>query len=490
MKKDILIIVILFFVNNSFSQNNFELLISSPNDESISDIIEETDNSIVLVGTQRENYSNYNFSNAKLLHISSDGEILQDINYEIEDSLYSFTDIVKTDFGYITVGLATAKNNIENYNNIVIGQLDDDFNLIKRKTHKYPYGAIDYLKTKRINNSLITYTTYKEADLYKILIYKFSLDGDTIFTKKMNLSEGQYLGLIYDILYINSNKYYLLTNGFSDHSRMEIVAVDSLFNIDEVSDVPDAISGFGSLKWFSDNSFVMSGTKVVFDNKFQDNEFSLSIIDTNYNIINEQLFGTSDTTDHPALRDNIDFIDKNSIFMGGMHHFSISLQQFQSPDNWVMIVNTDSELNLNWQKFYGGDACYYMYNILATQDGGCLMVGTRYDEKIQTDERDIYIIKTDPNGNITHINGEPSEQKAKEVILYPNPATSELTIQKAVQVGKCTVEFYSITGKKVFSQNLTNSTTKIDISNLEKGSYIYKISDNNKIIETGKWIKQ
>jgi len=45
-------------------------------------------------------------------------------------------------------------------------------------------------------------------------------------------------------------------------------------------------------------------------------------------------------------------------------------------------------------------------------------------------------------------------------------------------------------GKKILSQNLEDTENQINIESLEQGIYIYKCFDNNKIIETGKFVKQ
>jgi len=82
---------------------------------------------------------------------------------------------------------------------------------------------------------------------------------------------------------------------------------------------------------------------------------------------------------------------------------------------------------LKWQKYYGGDACYLLMSILATQDGGCVMAGSRYDYQTQNMERDVYILKVDEDGLITWAYNIP--EVTKETLIYPNPG-NDLNICK------------------------------------------------------------
>ena len=69
--------------------------------------------------------------------------------------------------------------------------------------------------------------------------------------------------------------------------------------------------------------------------------------------------------------------------------------------------------------------------------------------------------------------------------IFPNPATSVMTLT-GVNLEKA--EIYSINGKLVSTISL-NSINNIDVSNLEKGAYILKVTSNNKVGVT-RFIKQ
>jgi hypothetical protein len=68
---------------------------------------------------------------------------------------------------------------------------------------------------------------------------------------------------------------------------------------------------------------------------------------------------------------------------------------------------------------------------------------------------------------------------------FPNPATSEVSINFGLsKSGKAEIEIFDVTGKLINSLKLDNleignHTTKIDISNLNSGVYMYSVKSNN-----------
>jgi Secretion system C-terminal sorting domain len=77
----------------------------------------------------------------------------------------------------------------------------------------------------------------------------------------------------------------------------------------------------------------------------------------------------------------------------------------------------------------------------------------------------------------------------KVVKLYPNPATSFITLelQKNFQKG-LTVVVYNFLGKKMYeSQNVSEKTT-ITLNDFTRGVYIYHLTDQSgKVLDTGKF---
>lgn len=82
-----------------------------------------------------------------------------------------------------------------------------------------------------------------------------------------------------------------------------------------------------------------------------------------------------------------------------------------------------------------------------------------------------------------------SDVTASILRFYPNPATTFITIdfQRNIDRGH-TIKLYNFLGKKVFeATNLTQKRT-IDLSDYNRGVYIYQLFDKaGKLIESGKF---
>ena len=79
------------------------------------------------------------------------------------------------------------------------------------------------------------------------------------------------------------------------------------------------------------------------------------------------------------------------------------------------------------------------------------------------------------------------EQKIEDLSIYPNPINSLKTyiyITSKLNSNKH-VEFYNVLGKQIFTTRLTGK--ELNISNLDKGVYILKITENN-VSETRKLV--
>lgn len=60
--------------------------------------------------------------------------------------------------------------------------------------------------------------------------------------------------------------------------------------------------------------------------------------------------------------------------------------------------------------------------------------------------------------------------------MFPNPANELVTI-KLSEVDTYIVEIYSVTGKKVFTKDFTDSSTQIETSNLSAGTYFVRVNN-------------
>jgi len=78
------------------------------------------------------------------------------------------------------------------------------------------------------------------------------------------------------------------------------------------------------------------------------------------------------------------------------------------------------------------------------------------------------------------------------IILYPNPAENSIVIAYTGDMQNlkdCMMEIYDIYGSAVKSIYINNVTQDVNISDLARGMYLYRIIDTGKVLYYSKFIK-
>lgn len=158
-----------------------------------------------------------------------------------------------------------------------------------------------------------------------------------------------------------------------------------------------------------------------------------------------------DMRDYPALFRGLS-INGNNIYMGGTSNLDYFNPFFSTLDSWFHLIKINPDITPVWENWYGGDAYYFLYSILATTDGGCLMVGNRYDYETQDQERDIYIAKVNTEGLIVWTQEiQPDESLFS---IYPNPGNESLNINSPLD--HLQVQLFGLTGRMECVADLSN----------------------------------
>ncbi len=79
--------------------------------------------------------------------------------------------------------------------------------------------------------------------------------------------------------------------------------------------------------------------------------------------------------------------------------------------------------------------------------------------------------------------------KNEELEVYPNPATDAVTFSWNNKYNQLNLKIYQINGTCVIDRKIS-SQENIPVKNLQKGMYLYKISNGNQLIKSGKLIKK
>lgn len=491
LKKLIILIVLIQIANVIYAQHSFDRLISSPEDQVINQAIEDEEGNFVLVGKLKNN--NTNLYDGYLIKLNMQGELLNELVIQNSDSSSLFFNIHNhNNFMYVLGEVFHANNEARLWFIILNGNLS----IVDEQLLYAPTGRwFSYMKSiiDSDTNIVITgYTTREDTTGPSPIpynndpfFYKLSLSGDSLTSYFMSLPHK--LTLSTDIIEKGETPgYFAFGNDFVElpltGQRYEI---SKDFDSINVLEIPYHIRGYISSTWLNDTSILLCGQ----GGPETTPSYSLNVLSTlednapiDYNYFKIE----GDMRDHPALFSSVSRNGDN-IYIGGNSNFDYANPFWSSNDSWYHLIKINPDITPIWEYWYGGDAYYFLYSILATNDGGCLMVGNRYDDQTQYMERDIYIAKVNSDGLIVWTQEIPIDLQVTTV--YPNPGTNQLNIKtkKKDQL----FELININGQVVIEQILFENRNTINTESLNSGMYFYRLIDEkNKSIETGKWIKK
>ncbi len=96
----------------------------------------------------------------------------------------------------------------------------------------------------------------------------------------------------------------------------------------------------------------------------------------------------------------------------------------------VFLIKTDAFGNVQWAKTYGGTNNEWAQSVQQTSDGGYIVAGYTYSFGAGLD--DIFLIKTDANGNIGSCgivgNASPTVNTFSPTVTTPTPSVSSLSL--------------------------------------------------------------
>jgi hypothetical protein len=480
-------------LNQIFPQETFELLISHTDHQNILDCNQDQYGYYYLIGDQTNTQT---FQTCPyILKLNEQGEILLNEEFCLKDSIMYFLNInVFNDTVYV---FGSAGSNYDSGNPLLkIFILDNNLNVINCLTQcilpGYFLGGLRHI-INTFNHFIIcgnalTMDTIQTSDIY---FYEFAMNGDSI---KCNIDARDYNQFGMDFIENSEhNGYKVFGHGVYPNTTVsydELVEFDSAFNFISFDTIAWKLKSQHTACWLNDSTYILTGHK-----SFQNPERTdIGIVKLNKDdeLLLAQHFGKGgDTINYAGVSNNVDFITKDNIYFGGTSNFVVNQWPWQLDNSWIILVKLDSNLNVNWQRFYGGDAFYHLWGLLATQDGGCLMYAVRYDEAINFQEYDVYILKVDSNGLLTSAREYPSIS-INELIIYPNPARGRITVKYP--------DIFDHKEREIIILNSSGSEVQrahrppgqpespVDIPSLAPGLYIAMLKADGEKIAAGKFL--
>ncbi len=163
--------------------------------------------------------------------------------------------------------------------------------------------------------------------------------------------------------------------------------------------------------------------------------------------------------------------------------FSFDSDYIVDTTNWQTIIENSEYIRTNVNVWTQEEAYSYLEKTINETTAGT----PAYRRMVKTSDGTIWIMfnKGLLKVNPTFLSVQEFQETNESLIVYPNPASSELNISAE---NYQRVEIYDIMGKLVFSQNAAIS--QIDVSSLSQGTYYLKIYFQNNSIKNLMFIKK
>jgi hypothetical protein len=464
--------------------NTFSLMYESPaNKHSFIPIEDDNGNFIVPVSIFSGTYfSPSQLDRGFLLRFSPTGDTCG-YYYSIPDTSISLTHIVSTyDGGYLLSGssMATGMDSV----NLLLIKLNFDLEVEWQKQH-YLYGNF-MIRISRLfqlddNGFILTgdVCNYPCATYYPYLA-RIDKHGNIVSENIYNYFSGKRYEYM---LNPAKNRIWMFAVGLPPHTNGRSVTVlDTTFAF--ISSHP--LEPFGTpgfyTKWLNDTSFIYSYQARKVGLPYQDQEFTIDIRDTLFNVLQFDQFGLPDSYDIPATYKGLDFRHPDTIFYAANTGLAFGPP---SPGytNWFMVRQSDGQLLERYRHFYGGNAYYYANAIIATSDGGCFVTASKYNHG--TDNLELLFLKLNSEGVLVGTNDPDIQQRMS--LLYPNPASYEVVLETYLDA--TTIKMYDINGRMVRHYNGIKGKNLINLSGLSAGMYVISLYSKGEFIENHKLIK-
>jgi hypothetical protein len=434
----------------------------------------------IIVGNH--NNGTPNSSSGYILKISTNGNEIIHENYSVSNGFSVFFNVFNISNYHIVLGSYSQ----DSINYLHYLKYDNNFNILNRKFIKIEnLREIGYMNSiiDSENNIVVSgYTSRPDPTFqsnYDPFFIKLNQNGDSITSFFYNTISP------FDFSYhlvesCDSTKYLAFMDAYDYTNCRGLLKLTKNFTFIDCFPLP-------IYKIYS--PIVVDSQIYITGKPLNENNYKLYVvkIDENGNELNSNSFYKSLTIkEEPALHQGLSKYN-NNMYLGGTSNCDYSNPNFTSNDSWFHLIKLDFNLLPVWEKWYGGDAYYFLNSVFATSDGGCLMLGTKYLYGLSTQTTVAHFIKVDSNGNVQWT--QDIETHDISFNLYPNPTSSFFIIEnKDFSIEK--IELFDLSGKIIsVIDNCENANIQINLEPFSNGIYFAKIT-TSKGITTQKVVKQ
>ena len=477
MRLIFIIIITYFFSFDLYSQTSFETLVNSPLTNEFPNQSIEKSNGNIIITASRDN-GNQNYKSPYFIEIDKYGNLINENFIKDSSQHFSYYNIVEFKSQIIAVGILFSDYSNSTNNSLIVSELDSNLNIIKTKSFLLDSNTIDIMATcytQVFSDSILMISGYGIfVDQYSHASFVYTLDSNLELINNKIFSP--YIGIIgfYNYIFNESDSlYYSKTNQGVCALNMDLT-IDTIFNR-LISIRKNYLSSNGQKKYMLSLTF--------------NNYIYLYNLDDNMDTISSQLISINPNYTYPADVRSISAFSKY-LYIGITDSINATNLGWGDQDSKLLLTKIDTLGNTIWIKSYGNKDNYYiLHDVLATNDGGCLLTADSYEYGLNNYKKDVILIKVDSNGVSTWTRTISKPQL--DIKIFPNPSTDyiNLSISGGNEIIK-QITIFDMQGKQVLVESINSSETKLNISNLAKGAYIIEGVCESGNMFTEKFLKE
>jgi hypothetical protein len=477
----VLILLIAFLLKNVSAQT-FEIEIGRPDyDEVAHDALQEENGNYVIL-SQRGDFLTNDYPVIILYRIDSIGFIMDFIEIPVDDEykLGSAQNVfIDTNNIFVILGYCQYRNS-GNYSQYLC-RISADFEFIM-DTVVGPEDKSDILLDyvlNRQNHFVGVGRVYYEGE-DKLLIKEFTTSGDLLRRKDIDWSAYSATSITECT---GKNTYHVVTSP-STSAILEIDA--STLNLVDTAIFSGSFEAFKILNNPDGIYSVVAGKKNV---EFCEKP-AFFLCTNDLQLSSTHVYGQPDTN-YYYHKNCVDFVSDSIIYLAATHNFTQSPPYLYPERRWIFMNKLKTDGTIIWQRFYKGELNYMPYKVLATSDGGALILSHKYDwNSPYPNQRDIHILKIDSTGWYEGLPpvGTNEYDGMKQILVYPNPTHDVVHFEPGLY-HDLELQIFNQIGNLLLKKPLHSHQT-VDVSGFKAGVYIYVIQNKTGFLEKGKLVKE
>jgi len=472
---------------NCFAQQSFEVRYSTPASEGFYSAFEDQNNDIIAIGSRNTEFG-ADSSCPLIVKLDKFGNIVQEKVLQKTNTTGLFKyGFQKHNGNYFIMGALSDSVTPKHENISYLCEFDPRLNLVWEKMYTLPGKYHSHF----IENFLITPDSNiiiqgradsslngSNDNLYLSL---FDMDGNLIeFKFYENWHDWGYGDLLFKP---DSSGFYLLGEIVEYSFPRDWIEFDYNLNFIGYGFTEDSLSylltPLSAKRLSNGNIFIANRSYGIQFPAYQDLE--IRIVDPNFELLKDTIIFYDEYVYIPVNK-GLDFTDQNNIWVGS---FENTFPFFPGTEVFRLHI-FDTEMKLKGVKEFGGDTRFWLYQLLATSDGGCLITGTVPDYE-GSHNNDGYILKVMPEDILTHVEEIPDKNES-EISVFPNPFSNYIqteTTQKGL-----VFNLFDYMSRQVFSGSIDDiQYSSINTIHLPSGLYYYSICYENNKMQSGKLLK-